>query len=368
MERKVGEIFEYNGEWYQCIHAPQKHSYKLCDLRGLCCDNNGVKIVTCAWRHRKDNTSVIFKKLEKIGEPTMLDGKLVQKILTTDGYSCNGCCFKSPECDKADDDLCCKYEIYVEIKQNKENMEEETKLPKEDNALTRTVHDYVNGKISDKELIKSIKEMSDEYPYIKDNLKPFDLEAAKAGKPVCTRDGRKARIICFDAKRKDGKNIMALIPSKEYPEFEDLVAYPNNGNYHGGHENDGDLMMLHQKKEGWINLCKNNHGDTSVVGVFPNREEAVSNCPPTYLSTIKIECDIVAMKESFAEAFNDGANWRINSVWHEVSEEPERNRIYLAQLGDCAFDTFYDSENWVKFSRGVNMQRWAYVEDLLPNK
>ena len=88
------------------------------------------------------------------------------------------------------------------------------------------------------------------------NLRPFDLEAAKAGKPVCTRDGRKARIICFDAKRKDGKNIMALIPSKEYPEFEDLVAYPNNGNYHGGHENDSDLMMLPQKKEGWIIIHK----------------------------------------------------------------------------------------------------------------
>lgn len=41
------------------------------------------------------------------------------------------------------------------------------------------------------------------------NLKPFDLEAAKQGKPVCTRDGRKARIICFDAK---GNNpIVALI-------------------------------------------------------------------------------------------------------------------------------------------------------------
>lgn len=31
-------------------------------------------------------------------------------------------------------------------------------------------------------------------------FKPFDLEQAKAGKPVCTRDGRKARIICFDLK------------------------------------------------------------------------------------------------------------------------------------------------------------------------
>lgn len=73
-------------------------------------------------------------------------------------------------------------------------------------------------------------------------------------------------------------------------------------------------------------------------------------------------------KYAIADAFEHGANWRINSVWHEVSEEPERNRIYLAQLGDSAFDTFYDSGNWAKFSRGVNMQRWAYVEDLLPNK
>lgn len=44
-----------------------------------------------------------------------------------------------------------------------------------------------------------------------------------------------------------------------------------------------------QKKEGWINLCKNNYVDTLAVGVFPNREEAVSNCPPSYLCTIKIE-------------------------------------------------------------------------------
>lgn len=250
MERKVGEIFEYNGEWYQCMHVPQKHSCKLCDLRGLCCDNNGVKIVTCAWRHRKDNTSVIFKKLEKVGEPTMLDGKLVQKILKTDRYSCNGCCFESPECDKADNDLCCEYEIYVEIKQNKEDMEEE-----------------------------------------KLNLKKFDLEAAKAGKPVCTRDGRKARIICFDAKRKDGKNIMALIPSKEYPEFEDLVAYPNNGNYHGGHENDGDLMMLHQKKEGWINIYTCYDGAETGISIYKTKEIAKKEVDndSSYLDTIKIE-------------------------------------------------------------------------------
>lgn len=31
------------------------------------------------------------------------------------------------------------------------------------------------------------------------DMHPFDLEAAKHGQPVCTRDGRKVRIICFDA-------------------------------------------------------------------------------------------------------------------------------------------------------------------------
>lgn len=289
MEKQVGEIFEYNGEWYQCIHAPQKHSYKLCDLRGLCCDNNGVKIVTCAWRHRKDNTSVIFKKLEKIGEPTMLDGKLVQKILTTDGYSCNGCCFKSPECDKADDDLCCKYEIYVEIKQNKENMEEETKLPKEDNALTRTVHDYVNGKISDKELIKSIKEMSDEYPYIKDNLKPFDLEAAKAGKPVCTRDGRKARIICFDAKC--NKPIVALIYDCNK---ETVLQYLENGRFFVDQIDKYDLMMFPQKKEGWVNVYKSYNVGKKIpcmASIYPTKEEAKKSSVVgfDYVDTVKIE-------------------------------------------------------------------------------
>lgn len=124
MERKVGEIFEYNGEWYQCMHVPQKHSCKLCDLRGLCCDNNGVKIVTCVWRHREDNTSVIFKKLKKVGEPEIINGKKVQSIVT--GYvGCAFCIFKKGGACLSGGT--CKNRgtrIYVEIKQNKEDMEE----------------------------------------------------------------------------------------------------------------------------------------------------------------------------------------------------------------------------------------------------
>lgn len=238
MERKVGEIFEYNGEWYQCMHVPQKHSCKLCDLRGLCCDNNGVKIVTCVWRHREDNTSVIFKKLEKVGEPYMSNGHLMQ---TLSGE-------KQPNSIRDYKTRMCYYAnciLRIEIKQNKEDMEEK-----------------------------------------KLNFKPFDLEAAKAGKPVCTRDGRKARIICWD--KKGNYPIVALIQDNENSEH--IEYYTENGIFsNGGNNKNRDLMMLPQKKEGWINLCKNNHGDTLAAGVFPSREEAVSNCPPSYLGTIKIE-------------------------------------------------------------------------------
>lgn len=237
MERKVGEIFEYNGEWYQCIHVPQKHSCKACDLRGLCCDNNGVKIVTCVWRHREDNTSVIFKKLEKVGEPFKSMGNCYQVYKTY--------------CEPTNVGLGSSYDgskVVIKIKQNKENMKEK-----------------------------------------KLNLKPFDLEAAKAGKPVCTRDGRKARIICFDAKRKDGKNIIALIPSKEYSGFEDLVAYPNNGNYHGGHENDGDLMMLPQKKEGWVRIYKSASNVYYLSSnIYKTEEEAKHSSDCCYVGASKI--------------------------------------------------------------------------------
>lgn len=256
MERKVGEIFEYNGEWYQCIHAPQKHSYKLCDLRGLCCDNNGVKIVTCAWRHRKDNTSVIFKKLEKVGEPIRIENKSYQKIKVPDAL-CNNCAFYdnfSRDC-KLNGYInpyptysCLINEMFVEIKQNKENMEEK-----------------------------------------KLNLKEFNLEAAKAGKPVCTRDGRKARIICFDAKC--NKPIVALIYDCNK---ETVLQYLENGRFFVDQIDKYDLMMFPQKKEGWVNVYKSYNVGKKIpcmASIYPTKEEAKKSSVVgfDYVDTVKIE-------------------------------------------------------------------------------
>lgn len=74
--------------------------------------------------------------------------------------------------------------------------------------------------------------------------------------------------------------------------------------------------------------------------------------------------------ESLENGFICGAKWAINELlkdlWHPVSEEPRRNTICLAQIGKYVFDTFYDSENWESYSKGINITRWLYVDDLIP--
>ena len=248
MERKIGEIFEYKGEWYQCIVGNGCENCAFNERKCYTFTDNNDPIGDCCADRRTDNKHVIFKKLEKVGEPITVKGQTFQKLIS-DNYSCTNCVFNTQDkgCHKPYyiDGLCFNNEIWVEVKQNKEDMEEK-----------------------------------------KLNLKPFNLEAAKSGKPVCTRDGRKTRIICFDAKRKDENSIIALVPSKDYPGFEDLIAYPNNGNYYGGHENDGDLMMLPEKKEGWVNVYKGGLLDTKS---YPTKKEAFDKaCPEGYIDTIKI--------------------------------------------------------------------------------
>ena len=70
-------------------------------------------------------------------------------------------------------------------------------------------------------------------------MKEFDLEAAKNGAAVCTRDGRPARIICYDAKG-GGYPIIVLIDDGG---IENPVDVNENGEYFEGCEDEDDLFM-----------------------------------------------------------------------------------------------------------------------------
>ena len=224
MERKIGEIFEYNGEWYQCS---ERGGCSECGFEHILCEK--VKSVRgdCLKSKRKDRKGAIFKKLEKVGEP--------YKKRVSDGTLST---FQ-------------RYRVYNSVI-----------LPKEP---------YIYCNFIDGTIEIEIKQTKEDMEEKKLKLKPFDLEAAKAGKPVCTRDGRKARIICFD---KEGEQpIVALIENNG---VESINTFFLNGHiYSRSEEVAGDLMMLPERHEGWVNVYNRLGVVTFSHNPYDTKEEAL---------------------------------------------------------------------------------------------
>lgn len=121
-------------------------------------------------------------------------------------------------------------------------------------------------------------------------MKPFDIELAKAGHPVQTKDGKLARIICFDRKGKLHP-IVALIYDKDANEEWSNYYTLNGKHYADAKESFLDLFMAPHKKEGWINIYKS--GLTSRV--YGTKDDAIFNkykLSEEYEATIKIEWDV----------------------------------------------------------------------------
>lgn len=64
MERKLGEIFNYNNEYYQ-VHSGAGCTECVFYSGGRCCRNK-AGIGECVSYYRNDHTDVIFKKVEGI--------------------------------------------------------------------------------------------------------------------------------------------------------------------------------------------------------------------------------------------------------------------------------------------------------------
>lgn len=233
MERKIGEIFELDGEWYQCIESD---SCGECSLFTTEC-RSGTKsdladkvAGLCSKVRRIDSKHAVFKKLEKIGEPFIIKGKKYQRYITH-------------------------------------------------------VHPYIFNELSsipidDSSVLIEIKQKDMEENKL--NLKPFDIQKAREGKPVCTRDGRKVRIICFN-RESIGFPIIALIKNGD---TEGVYQFDDKGRSNIDDEERGyDLMMLPERKEGWVNIY--------ALDCYSSKEEAEANIDQDYeqkyVRTVKIE-------------------------------------------------------------------------------
>lgn len=121
-------------------------------------------------------------------------------------------------------------------------------------------------------------------------MKPFNLEEylKNPDQKVVTRDGKPARIICTD--KRGNKPVVALILAPDN-KTEVTFFYTSNGFfYKDGRDDCDDLMFAPTKKEGWVNLFKNN--STIIAGEVYNTEAEAKSailCKYTYISTTKIE-------------------------------------------------------------------------------
>lgn len=250
MERKVGEVFEHEGEWYQCVeyrHLVYKpdidairdipcFSCYFSHKKALCGSN--ALVGECHPLRRRDRREVCFKKLKKVGES--FNARYNGRELIIQKYKLENRNAILPDYHWITfDSDSGGWVINVEIKQNQGDMEEK-----------------------------------------KLNLKPFNLEAVRNGKPVCTRDGRKARIVCFDIKGSITP-IIALIADEDGDES--AYLFHKDGRAYDDRDNDSDLMMLPEKHEGWINVYKER--------IYNTKEEAIAHKAPgtKYIDTIKVE-------------------------------------------------------------------------------
>ena len=256
MGRKIGEIFEYNGEWYQCVKSDgtcngcvgKFQSYSFC---------NGFK--ECVGK--------IFKKLEKAGEPyrqwlSPSNNIMFQRYRL---YGRNVIMPDEPYMYfNAIDNT-----IEIEIKQTKEDMEDLDKIK---------VRDYTK--------VEELNVMEEK----KLNLKPFDIQKARDGKPVCTRDGRKVRVLCYDFKQNEEYPILVAVENKDGKEC--ALLYSNGGISEMYKSSNNELAMLPEKKEGWVNIVRGSNGSPHMGrGIFQSKEEAenaIKAFSDNLIDTVKI--------------------------------------------------------------------------------
>lgn len=123
-------------------------------------------------------------------------------------------------------------------------------------------------------------------------MKPFNLEQAKAGAPVCTRDGQPVRIVCYDLKGYKNYPILALIENTVGAES--IMSYALNGHHSLDSETGLGLMMASVKRAGWVNLYTRHSGATATdqCVLYQSEKEARSRTLKdngVYVTTVKIE-------------------------------------------------------------------------------
>ena len=116
-------------------------------------------------------------------------------------------------------------------------------------------------------------------------MEPFDLEKAKNGDEICTRDGKEARLL--EVVKNDTYPVIAVYLDDDGNEYVDSYTLEGRCSLCG--ESEGDLMMS-TSNAGYINIFKN-----GLCGgiVWPTRAKAEANIGRNkeFIATVRVEWD-----------------------------------------------------------------------------
>ena len=120
-------------------------------------------------------------------------------------------------------------------------------------------------------------------------MKEFNLTEylKNPSQKVITRDGRDVRIVCTDMKSE--YPLIALVTDKK-DNTESPFVYTKNGRYFF-EETNNDLFFEPIKKEGWVNLFKDEELTFINGDVYDSEEKAkeAAEGESDFIATIKIE-------------------------------------------------------------------------------
>lgn len=80
-------------------------------------------------------------------------------------------------------------------------------------------------------------------------------------------------------------------------------------------------------------------------------------------------CDID--RDALYKGFIHGAQWRINSVWHDADEVPNRRMSILVHCNNIGYllcEPDLNEKDYRNFLKQIGAICWAYADDLSPER
>lgn len=123
-------------------------------------------------------------------------------------------------------------------------------------------------------------------------MRQFNLEEYVKNpiRPIVTRDGHAARIICTNRVDKT-YSILALLFEDGDKDREEVYQYTSQGEYFPNASSPHDLFFAPEKKEGWINIYHYDGIENANAArrIYDTKEEALACKNKGRVDTIKIE-------------------------------------------------------------------------------